>query len=107
MTAPALVRQDCQELGHSYRLKLEKRTKTEHGEPGDTGVRSRRTRHVTGRRYCQWHARRITVKGVRREEIDTEQLSLIFWLQAKRILRERREQEQKAKVKAKRREQGK
>jgi hypothetical protein len=52
-------------------------------------------------------SRRITVKGVRREEIDTEQLSLVFWLQAKRILRERREQDQKAKAKAKRREQGK
>lgn len=47
--------------------------------------------------------RRIKVKGVRREEIDTEQLALVYWLQAKRILRERRE----AKGKAERRERGK
>jgi hypothetical protein len=48
------------------------------------------------------NARRIKVKGVRREEIDTEQLALVYWLQAKRALRERRERE--AKEKAKRRE---
>ncbi len=47
-------------------------------------------------------SRRIKVKGVRRDELDTEQLALIYWLQAKRILRERRERE--AKAKAKRRE---
>jgi hypothetical protein len=47
-------------------------------------------------------SRRIKVTGVRREEIDTEQLALIYWLQAKRILRERRERE--AREKAKRRE---
>jgi hypothetical protein len=49
--------------------------------------------------------RRIKVKGVRKDEIDTEQLALVFWLQAKRILRERREHE--AKVKADRRERSK
>ena len=43
--------------------------------------------------------RRIKVKGVRREEIDTEQLALVYWLQAKRILRERRANEQAAKAK--------
>lgn len=43
--------------------------------------------------------RRIKVKGVRRDEIDTEQLALVYWLQAKRILRERREQDEKAKAK--------
>lgn len=47
-------------------------------------------------------ARRIKVKGVRKSEIDTEQLALVYWLQAKRILRERRERE--AQEKAKRRE---
>jgi hypothetical protein len=46
-------------------------------------------------------ARRIKVKGVRRDEIDTEQLALIYWLQAKRVLRERREREAKAKAKRK------
>lgn len=40
-------------------------------------------------------SRRIRVKGVRRREIDTEQLALVLWLQAKRVLRERREQEAK------------
>jgi hypothetical protein len=44
-------------------------------------------------------ARRIKVKGVRKDEIDTEQLALVYWLQAKRILRERREQDEKAKAK--------
>jgi hypothetical protein len=47
-------------------------------------------------------ARRIKVKGIRKSEIDTEQLALVYWLQAKRALRERREAE--AKAKAKRRE---
>jgi hypothetical protein len=44
-------------------------------------------------------ARRIKVKGIRRSEIDTEQLALVYWLQAKRLLRERRETEAKARVK--------
>ena len=46
--------------------------------------------------------RRIKIKGVRRETIDADQLAFVYWLQAKRILRERRERE--AKAKAKRRE---
>jgi hypothetical protein len=49
------------------------------------------------------NSRRIKVKGVRREEIDTEQLALVYWLQAKRLLRERRASEQAARQKAKRR----
>jgi len=49
-------------------------------------------------------ARRIKVTGIRKSEIDTEQLALVYWLQAKRILRERREREQKEQDK--RREQG-
>ena len=51
-------------------------------------------------------ARRIKVSGIRKSEIspeDIEQLSLVFWLQAKRVLRERREAEAAAKMKAKRR----
>jgi len=51
-------------------------------------------------------SRRIKVKGVRRSEIDAEQLALVYWLQAKRILRERREQEAKARAKRRRRAQG-
>jgi hypothetical protein len=48
--------------------------------------------------------RRVKVKGVRRDEIDTEQLALVYWLQAKLILKQRREAENAAKEKAKRRE---
>jgi hypothetical protein len=49
-------------------------------------------------------SKRIVVKGVRKAdaEIDVEMLSLVYWLQAKRVLRERREREAKAKAKAKR-----
>jgi hypothetical protein len=44
--------------------------------------------------------RRIKVKGVKRTEgEDTEMLSLVLWLQAKRILKERRANEQAAKAK--------
>lgn len=39
--------------------------------------------------------RRVKVRGVRRETPDVEQLALIYWLQAKRIVRERRERAQK------------
>lgn len=48
--------------------------------------------------------RRIKVKGVRKTE-DVEMLSLVLWLQSKRILKERRLNEQAARAKAKRREQ--
>ncbi len=47
-------------------------------------------------------SRRIKVRGVRRDEINTEQLALIYWLQAKRVLRERREREAKARAKQRR-----
>jgi hypothetical protein len=47
--------------------------------------------------------RRIRVKGVRKTE-DVEMLSLVLWLQAKRVLRERRTNEAAAKAEAKRRE---
>jgi hypothetical protein len=50
------------------------------------------------------NARRIKVTGVRREEIDTEQLALVYWLQAKRVLRQRRLDAEAAKRKNKRRE---
>ena len=44
--------------------------------------------------------RRIKVKGVRRTEgEDVEMLSLVLWLQAKRVLKERRANEQTAKKK--------
>lgn len=45
--------------------------------------------------------RRIKVKGIKKSEIDTEQLALVYWLQAKRMLRERREAEARAKAKRK------
>ncbi len=47
------------------------------------------------------NSRRIKVTGVRREEIDTEQLALVYWLQAKRILKQRRASEAAAKAKRK------
>jgi len=46
--------------------------------------------------------RTIRVQGVRRDIISPEELALIYWLQAKRVLREKRERE--AQEKAKRRE---
>jgi hypothetical protein len=49
-------------------------------------------------------ARRIRVKGVRKSEIDTEQLALVYWLQAKRVLREKREREAQEKAKRRKRE---
>lgn len=49
-------------------------------------------------------SRRIKVKGVRKETISPEDLALIYWLQAKRVLRERREREANAKAKRRRRE---
>lgn len=50
--------------------------------------------------------RRIKVTGERKDEIDTEQLALIYWLQAKRALREHREREAKERAKRKAREEG-
>lgn len=44
------------------------------------------------------NSRRIKVKGVRKAE-DTEMLSLVLWLQAKRVLKERRANEAAAKAK--------
>jgi hypothetical protein len=48
--------------------------------------------------------RRIVVKGVKRSEISTEDLTNIFYLQAKRRLRERRECEARARAKRRKRE---
>jgi hypothetical protein len=39
------------------------------------------------------NSRRIKVKGIRKSEIDTEQLALVYWLMAKRQLREKRGRE--------------
>lgn len=43
--------------------------------------------------------KRIKIKGVRRDTIDADQLAFIYYLQAKRVLREKREREAKAKTK--------
>jgi hypothetical protein len=48
--------------------------------------------------------RRIVVHGVKKSEISTEDLANIFYLQAKRRLAERRENEAKAKAKRRKRE---
>jgi hypothetical protein len=47
--------------------------------------------------------RRTRVTGVGQNEIDQE-VGLIFWLQAKRVLRERRQKEAKARAKRRERE---
>jgi hypothetical protein len=47
--------------------------------------------------------RRVRVEGVRKSEISIEDLSLVYWLQAKRLLREKREREAKAKAKRQKR----
>lgn len=53
------------------------------------------------------NARRIKVTGVRREDGgDVEMISLVLWLAAKRVLRQRRLDAEAAKRKAKRREDG-
>lgn len=44
-------------------------------------------------------ARKIKVTGVPKDELDHEQIALVIWLQAKRIQRERREREAKARAK--------
>ena len=43
--------------------------------------------------------RKIRVQGIRRETISPEDLALIYWLQTKRILREKREREAQEKAK--------
>lgn len=42
----------------------------------------------------------IKVRGVRREPLDAEQLSLVFWLMAKGRVRERREREERERRRA-------
>lgn len=39
------------------------------------------------------------MRGVPKDEITTEDLALVYWLQAKRVLKERREREQKERAK--------
>ncbi len=48
--------------------------------------------------------RRIVVHGVKKSEISTQDFANIFYLQAKRRLAERRENEAKAKAKRRKRE---
>ena len=49
-------------------------------------------------------AKRIQVKGVRRRDTDSEMIALVLWLQAKRLLRDKRAQEAKAKERREARE---
>jgi GrpB-like predicted nucleotidyltransferase (UPF0157 family) len=41
-------------------------------------------------------SRRIKVVGIQREEIDTEQIAMVLWLQAKRQIKERKDAEEQA-----------
>jgi hypothetical protein len=50
---------------------------------------------------------RIKVRGVRRKQLTPEDLTVAFWLQAKAIVRDRREQEAKAAAKRQGRPDGK
>ncbi len=43
--------------------------------------------------------RRIRVKGVRREEIDSEQLALVYYLMGKRLVQEKRQREERERKK--------
>jgi len=43
--------------------------------------------------------RRIKVRGIRREEIDTNQLALVYWLMAKRAVEHKRKREADEKAK--------
>lgn len=36
---------------------------------------------------------RVKVRGIRRKEIDTDQLALVYWLMAKRAVEEKRKRE--------------
>jgi hypothetical protein len=44
-------------------------------------------------------ARRIHIKGVRRQEIDTSLLAYVYYLEGKRLVLQRREREAQAKAK--------
>ena len=37
--------------------------------------------------------KRIKVRGIRKDEIDTDQLALVYWLMAKRAVEEKRERD--------------
>lgn len=50
-------------------------------------------------------SRRVQVKGIKREELDTELLGVSYWLLAKSALRERRAREAKSKAKQRRKAQ--
>ena len=43
-------------------------------------------------------SKRIKIKAIRKREVSSQDLALVYWLQAKRILRERREQEAREKA---------
>lgn len=49
-------------------------------------------------------ARHIKVKGIRKSELSAEEYSLILWLQAKRVLLEKRERDAAEKRKRRERE---
>ena len=48
-------------------------------------------------------SKRIVVKSTPKREVTSEDIALVYWLQAKRILRERREQESREKFERTRR----
>jgi hypothetical protein len=103
MTVLAVRCADCQSIAESSRLKLDTRTKTEHGSTRDTGDNQSRRDKSCNRKRCITYGTEQThqSKGGNRDEIGTEQL-VLYWLAVKRVLRERREREAKARAKRRR-----
>jgi hypothetical protein len=50
--------------------------------------------------------KRIKVRGIRKDEVDTDQLALVYWLMAKRAVEEKRQREREAKKRRRTAEEG-
>jgi hypothetical protein len=50
--------------------------------------------------------KRIKVRGIRKDEIDTDQLALVYWLMAKRAVEEKRQREREDKKRRRTAEEG-
>lgn len=48
--------------------------------------------------------KKVRARGVQRDEPDTEMIALALWIQSKRVARERRQNEQRARAKRRERE---
>jgi hypothetical protein len=50
--------------------------------------------------------KRIKVRGIRKDEVDTDQLALVYWLMAKRAVEEKRQREREDKKRRRTAEEG-